>query len=131
MRCYSSIGLLKIEPGHFPEGELGCRPLTLGQEQGHEQVQVGGGGMKTMGHQPDCLCAAAPLYTRPLFKSATLFCFFLFMCTGWSSKTSFIQARASSSCRSLLKASWTADLRSDIRRFLLYRLILASRCDVE
>lgn len=80
MRC-SSIGLLKIEPGHFPEGDLRCRPQTLGQEQGHEQVQVGGSGMKTMGHQPDCLraAAAAALYTCPLFKCAILFCFF-FLC---------------------------------------------------
>lgn len=56
--CDHSIGLLKIEPGHFPEGQLRCRSPELGQGQGHEQVQVGDSGMKTMGHQPHCVCAA-------------------------------------------------------------------------
>lgn len=74
MRC-SSIGLLKIEPGHFPEGELRCRPPTLGQEQ----VQVGGSGMKTMGHQPDCLCAAAAA-ALVLFLNLLLCFVFFFLC---------------------------------------------------
>lgn len=54
-RCYISIDLLKIEPGHFPEAELRFQPQDWAR---HEQVQVGDCGMKTMGRQPHCLCAA-------------------------------------------------------------------------
>lgn len=54
-RCYISIDLLKIEPGHFPEAELRFQPQDWAR---HEQVQVGDCGMKTMGHQSHCLCAA-------------------------------------------------------------------------
>lgn len=36
-----ALAFLKIEPGHFPEGELMCRPPALGREQGHEKVWMG------------------------------------------------------------------------------------------
>lgn len=40
-----ALAFLKIEPGHFPEGELMCRPPALGREQGHEKVWMGDSGM--------------------------------------------------------------------------------------
>lgn len=105
--CYISIDLLKIEPGLFPEGELGFRSQDRAR---HEQVQVGDRGMKTMGHQPYCPKSLVLLSNQYLLS----FFFFLSLYPGWSSKTSFIQARASSSFPLHLKASWKADLKSDI-----------------
>lgn len=64
LRCYISIDLLKIEPGHFPEGELRFRPQDWAS---CEQVQVDSG-MATMGHEPHCLCAAVLILLSSFLK---------------------------------------------------------------
>lgn len=76
LRCYISIDLLKIEPGHFPEGELRFQPQDWASR---EQVQVDSG-MATMGHEPHCLCAAL-LILLSSFLKLILTIFFVFSCT--------------------------------------------------
>lgn len=68
------------------------------------------------GHRvPVLLCETLPCHCFFFFFN-WIFIFY----TGWSSKTSFTQARASSSSLSPSKASWTGVLRSEIWQLLFY-----------
>lgn len=123
--CHLPLACIKIEPDHFPEGKkLRCLARGLGPAAGMwTLVGAGGCGMKSKGHQPRLLCSALPNLKANHHLCETLparfclNCFFIF-CTGWSSKTSFTRARASSSSPSPSTASWMEGSRTEISRLL-------------
>lgn len=88
--------------------------------------------MKSRGHQPRLLCLVLPSLTAITTMSlcycardsqVIVFDWIFIFSTGWSSKTSFTQARASSSSPSPSTASWMGGLRNELWHLLFLLLM--------